>query len=166
MRTLTVVYDPDCGLCAWLRRHLANEPQYLPIVFVAAGSALAVERFGEFGRRDDELVVIDDTGGAYLGDKAYLMVLWGVRRYRVLALRLATPLLRPLARNAFAALATGRRRLSRLLGLHGERALADDLGQVRVIGCTRANDAPVDATSTRLHAAQAARHPDEVRWLR
>ena len=126
MNTLTVLFDPDCGLCWKAKEHFALQPTYLPIAFVAAGSHDAQQRFPTLDQRlvREDLVAVDDAGGIYLGANAYLMALWATRAYRELALRLAEPGWAPLARAAFHALTRGRHTLSRLLGLDPPRMRA------------------------------------------
>ena len=51
---------------------------------------------------DLELVVVDDSGGVYRNGSAWIMCLYALREYREWSLRLATPALFPLARQAFA----------------------------------------------------------------
>lgn len=126
MDTLTVLFDPECGLCWKAKEHFARQPTYLPIVFVAAGSHDAQQRFPTIDQRltRDELVAVDDAGGIYLGANAYLMALWATRAYRELALRLAEPGWAPLARAAVHALTRGRHTLARLLSLDPPRLRA------------------------------------------
>lgn len=143
MDTLTVIFDPDCGLCWKAKEHFARQPTYLPLVFLAAGSRETAQRFPTLDQRAlrEELVAVDDAGGVYLGTNAYLMALWATRSYRELALRLAEPGLAPLARAAFHALTRGRHTLSRLLGLDAPRLQAT-LEQERPLACTPSTPAP------------------------
>jgi hypothetical protein len=70
--------------------------------------------------RGDDLVVIADTGEMWSGDSAWLIVLWALADYRHWSYRLASPLLLPTARAAFAKLSAYRGTLSCGLGLSGE----------------------------------------------
>ena len=136
MDGLTVIYDPDCGFCAQVRYILLAEPAYLPLTFMPWGGAATRARFPDLCRgAKPELIVVDARGGVYLDTKAYLMCLYATKTYRALALRLATPGLLPLTRQAFAWLGRSRHLLSRLLGLKSERELAQELGRNRAPRC-------------------------------
>jgi predicted DCC family thiol-disulfide oxidoreductase YuxK len=136
MPGLTVIYDPDCGFCAQVRYLLLAEPCYLPLTFMPYGGAATAARFPGLCRGPrPELIVVDDRGGIYLETKAYLMCLYATKTYRSLALRLTSPMLLPLARQAFAWLGRNRHLVSRLLRLRSERELADELGGQRAPSC-------------------------------
>ncbi|HEV2689288.1 MAG TPA: hypothetical protein VGV35_12065, partial [Bryobacteraceae bacterium] len=82
-----------------------------------------------------ELVVVSDEGGIYLGDHAWLMCLYALRHYRSWAARLSRPALLPLSRSAFAVLSGNRRRISRWLGLMSDAELTDQLRAVNPPRC-------------------------------
>ena len=105
---LTVLYDGGCPLCRAARRWLAGRVQLVPLDFVEAGSAAATHRFPglDHARSLAEVTVVADTGAVYTGDAAWLICLWALDGYRGLALRLARPGLRPLARRVVHAAAT------------------------------------------------------------
>jgi predicted DCC family thiol-disulfide oxidoreductase YuxK len=129
IRALSVLYDEECAFCracaAWLRR----EPAFVDLRVLPAGGAVARERFPELcagsATHDaepgakiwnavgaSELVVVDDAGGVYRKENAYLICLWALRRYRLWAFRLSRPRVKPLTCRAFAALARRRRWIS------------------------------------------------------
>ena len=117
IRGLTVLYDADCGICRTARRGLERRAQYVPLTFVAAGSETARRRYPGLDHNTTlaDITVVADTGdehGAdvYSGDSAWLICLWALRQYRSLALRLAQPHLRPLARQMVNAAALVRQR--------------------------------------------------------
>ena len=101
---LTVLYDANCGICRTARAWLSGRAQLVPLEFVPAGSAEAVERYPDLdhARTLDEITVIADNGDAYEGDAAWLVCLWALDGYRSIANRLASPALRPLARGVVA----------------------------------------------------------------
>jgi predicted DCC family thiol-disulfide oxidoreductase YuxK len=109
---LVVLYDADCPLCRSARRWLERHRQLVPLRFVPCGSARARAMFPtldhEATRRD--VTVVDDNGGVYVADDAWLMCLWALSAYRGLALRLAGPRRRPLAHRVVAAAAALRGR--------------------------------------------------------
>jgi predicted DCC family thiol-disulfide oxidoreductase YuxK len=98
---LTVLYDGGCPLCRAAHRWLAGRAQLVPLEFVPAGSAEARRRYPrlDHARTLADVTVVADTGAVYDGDAAWLVCLWALDGYRGLALRLATPRLRPLARR-------------------------------------------------------------------
>lgn len=93
MRALTVLYDSDCGLCQRVKDWLETQPKYVEMEFVAAGSRVARERFPGLDPEDTlrEVTVVGDGGEVYRGAKAWLVCLWGLRKYRRLALDWSTP---------------------------------------------------------------------------
>jgi hypothetical protein len=76
------------------------------------------------GVRPEELLVVDDQGGIYHEGDAWLMCLWALAEYRLWAARLSSPVLLPLARQAFAMLSQGRSGLSAMLGYMSDDELA------------------------------------------
>jgi hypothetical protein len=80
-------------------------------------------------------VVISDQGAVYRNDRAWIMCLFALEAYREWANRLAHPLLRPLARQAFTLLSKERSRVSRWLSLASEVEIAETLGHVSAPAC-------------------------------
>jgi predicted DCC family thiol-disulfide oxidoreductase YuxK len=138
MQRLFILYDPRCGLCSWARRWLARQPAYLDLTFVPAGSERALQLFPGLTRPGEveELVVVSDDGAVYRDSRAWIMSLYALEEYREWALRLAHPVLLPLARQAFALLSRHRRRISRWLGLASEAEIAETLRRVDAPACT------------------------------
>jgi predicted DCC family thiol-disulfide oxidoreductase YuxK len=126
MERLTVLYDAGCGLCTSARRWLERQTAFVPLEFVPAGSAEARERFPGLPHPDppEELVVVDDEGGVYRGDPAWIVCLWALEEYREWSFRLARPGLGGLARAAFAWISHNRRALSRSLALQADEDVA------------------------------------------
>jgi predicted DCC family thiol-disulfide oxidoreductase YuxK len=121
VKSLTVLYDGDCGLCAWAKDWILKQPSLVRLEFVAMGSNEAQAAYPQLP--PGELAVVADTGEVWLGNRAWLVCLWGLREYRSLACRLTSPGLLRLAREAFSAVSRNRVALSRLLELRGEREL-------------------------------------------
>jgi len=119
---LTVLYDPTCGFCVKCRRWLLLQPAFVELEFWPAGGAEAARRFPQLqgSGPPEELVVVDDEGGVYRGAQAWLMCLWALSEYREWAGRLATPLLLPFARAAFATVSSTRHTISELVGFEPE----------------------------------------------
>src|SRR5579871_3981207 len=99
MRHLTVLYDQDCGLCRRVAVWLMRQEQLIPLRVVP--KTLASRVHPTLRPRENELMVISDEGGLYLGDRAWLICLHALKRYRALAARLSRPELMPLASRAF-----------------------------------------------------------------
>ena len=93
MRHLTVLYDADCGLCRRARAWLERQSQYVPLLFVAAGSE---EARGLFPGLDHdatlaEVTVVADSGEVYRGPKAWIICLWALREHRSTAMTMRSP---------------------------------------------------------------------------
>ncbi len=101
MRFLTVLYDPRCDLCVRCQQWLKQQPKYVELWFVPAGSPQAKRRFPQLNhdRTLSQLTVISNNGSVYLDAKAWLMCLWALKRYRAWSLTLSTPQLMPAARR-------------------------------------------------------------------
>jgi predicted DCC family thiol-disulfide oxidoreductase YuxK len=147
MERLYILYDAQCGLCSWAKRWLMQQPAFLDLSFIPAGSLLANRLFPGLTRPDEppeELVVVSDEGGVYREGNAWIMCLFALDEYREWANRLSHPLLRPLARQGFALLSRQRSRISRWLSLASDLEIAATLRQVNAPAC-----APVRAESPR-----------------
>lgn len=114
MNKLTVLYDASCGFCVKCRWWIEYQPKLVDVEMLPSGGPDARARFPELDAPGfkDELLAVDDQGGVYRGTDAWLVCLWALEEYREWAERLASPLLRPLARGAFAALSAGRKKIS------------------------------------------------------
>ena len=132
MHTLYVIYDDRCGLCTQLKEWLGRQPAYVRLQLVAASEA-ARDLFPSLP--PGELAVVSDSGETWLGDRAWIMVLWALREYRSWAAKLASPLLLPMARQAFAAISRNRSAFSRWLGLYGDTELRTNLSQIPIPPC-------------------------------
>jgi predicted DCC family thiol-disulfide oxidoreductase YuxK len=133
MKTLYVLYDSHCGVCTEVRNWLRAQPAYLDLRLLAADSDQARRMFPTLP--SGELAVISDDGRVWLGDRAFIMCLWALRRFRGWARRLSTPMLHPMARQAFAAISQNRQGFSSLLGLKSETELKDLLSEVTLPPC-------------------------------
>ena len=90
MLSLTVLYDPDCGLCRRAHEWLSEQPKLVDMIFVPCASDEARKRYPELNHdlTKTDLTVIDNRGAVYFGSKAWLMVLWALTRYREWSYRL------------------------------------------------------------------------------
>ncbi|HUP49109.1 MAG TPA: DCC1-like thiol-disulfide oxidoreductase family protein [Thermoanaerobaculia bacterium] len=137
MRKLFILYDSRCGLCSSVRAWMVEQPAFFEIEFLMAGSDRACRLFPEL-RHDEnpeELVVVTDEGDVYNGDSAWIMCLYALAEYRGWSFRLASGPLRPLARSAWDLISTNRKRLSNVLSLPDDAAVAHALGPRRQAAC-------------------------------
>ena len=119
MSTLTVLYDPNCGLCRRVHEWLEEQPKLVPLRLVPVKSDEAHSRFPMLDQEPtvNDLTVISDDGAVYYGPKAWLMVLWALCRYREWSYRLATPELLPTTRRVVSLISQHRYQISRVTGL-------------------------------------------------
>src|SRR3954467_9970318 len=160
MNRLYVLYDGNCGLCSSVRDWAQQQPQLIPMTFVAANSAHASALFPTLSRpgvRPEELIAVDDRGGVYREGHAWIMCLYALAEYRNLSLRLASPALLPLARKAFSFLSKRRGAVSELLGMASDRQIAERLHQEQWIGCAPSAAADYDAAPPRIAGARELR---------
>jgi predicted DCC family thiol-disulfide oxidoreductase YuxK len=139
MKHLTLIYDPDCGLCSRIATWLMAEPKLVGLR-TAPSSSLA-QVYPDLSARGlrDELIVVSDEGAVYLGDHAWLMCLYALKRYRHWAQRLSLPALLPLARQAFTILSANRQRVSKWLGLLSDGELEAELRNIHAPRCYGTN---------------------------
>ena len=116
MRELTVLYDPQCGLCRRAQAWLMSKTKYLELVFVPASSDEARSRYPQLDHSLTltDLTVISDDGAVYSGPKAWLMCLWALREYRDWAIRLSSPELLPTAKRVISTVSQNRYQLEGL----------------------------------------------------
>jgi len=100
MTCLYVLFDADCELCLRCRNWLAQQPAFVPLVFIAFQSDEPQHRFPGIDalEPDEQLLVISDEGAVYRGAHAWIMCLWALENYREHAQRMAHPILLPFAR--------------------------------------------------------------------
>lgn len=125
MKRLYVLYDGACGVCCRAVARLAWEPTYIELRFAPAGSMAAQERFKDAlqGSEGKEVVVVADTGEVYRGASAWIMVLYALKKWRPLAMRLATPGWRPWVERAIDFIGRNRFVMSGVLGCGTDRAV-------------------------------------------
>ena len=140
MRKLYVLYDSRCELCGRLQRWLREQEAWLELETIPAGSAEVREMFPGLEQiaSANELVVVSDEGEVYLDNRAWIMCLFALVRYREWARRLAHPLLMPLARQAYEALSRNRYLISRWLSGFSTEAIAAELRHVSLPTCSTA----------------------------
>lgn len=115
---LTVVYDEQCELCRRCRRWLATQPTHVELQFLATGDTRAVARYAHLPWYRIELMVITDTGVAWVGPEAFLMCLWATRRYRSMSYRISARAVRPMVEKLFHTVSANRSLVSGMLTPH------------------------------------------------
>ncbi|MFJ5609779.1 thiol-disulfide oxidoreductase DCC family protein [Streptomyces sp. NPDC093221] len=102
VRRLTVLYDPACRLCAFVRDWLVRQRQLVRLDMVPVGSPEAMHRFPglDHAATGREITVVGDAGQLYRGDSAWVVCLWALADHRAFSHTLATPAGRRLARAA------------------------------------------------------------------
>ena len=133
MKTLYVIYDSRCGLCTQIRDWLRGQPAYVNLRLMAKDSPEARRMFPTVS--GEELTIVSDDGRVWLDDHAFIVCLWALRRYRGWARRLASPMLRPMARQAFAAVSRHRQGISTVLRLESEEQLRKRLKEEKIPPC-------------------------------
>jgi predicted DCC family thiol-disulfide oxidoreductase YuxK len=119
MNALTVLYDPDCGLCRRAHEWLLDQPKMIEMTFVPIKCDEARKRFPNLNHEltASDLTVISEKGAVYFGPKAWLMVLWALDRYREWSYRLASPELLPTTKRVVSLISQNRYQISRAAGL-------------------------------------------------
>lgn len=111
VRRLTVLYDPDCRLCAFASGWLGRQRQLVPLDLVPTGSPEARRRFPALDHEAtrQEVTVVGDGGQVYRGDSAWIVCLWALDDHREFSHTLTSPAGRKLARAAVLSAARYRR---------------------------------------------------------
>jgi predicted DCC family thiol-disulfide oxidoreductase YuxK len=121
MLSLTVLYDPECGLCRRAHAWLADQSKIVELNFVPCASEEARQRYPQLNHdltRKDLTVVGDENGAVFFGPKAWLMVLWALTRYRDWSYRLASPELLPTTKRVVSLISQNRYQIGRAAGLN------------------------------------------------
>lgn len=116
MSKLTLLFDPSCGLCRRVHGWLADQPKLVELRMIPIKSERARQRFPELNHEmtSEDLTVITDQGAVYFGPKAWLMVLWALKRYREWSYRLSSPELLPTTRRVVSMISQHRYQISRV----------------------------------------------------
>ena len=116
MNSITVLYDGSCAFCRHCVAWLQNQPHYLEMIFIPSQSEEARYLYPGLEREHttNELTVVDDGGGVYYGERAYLMCLYALQEYREMSLRLSAPEIAPFVKRAFGVVTSSRHTLSQL----------------------------------------------------
>ena len=120
-RRIDVLYDDRCALCCAVAARLKREQAIVPLRFLPITEAATVRAYPTLVDRvgQGKFAAVTDAGEVYLGPKGKLLVLYALRRYRSMSLRLASPALWPVASRFFWTLSARRHGISRLMELVG-----------------------------------------------
>ncbi len=129
MKTLTIFYDPRCGMCSAFRQWLDRQKKSVRVEFVDYAGHEACERFPNIGElhADQDIVVLADDGRWWQGSSAWLVCLWTTFEYREWAFRFAGAHWQPLVKRFVHALSTRRHAISQMMGLKSESQLWQQL---------------------------------------
>ena len=118
MSRLTLLYDPDCGLCRRVQGWLAEQPKLIELRMIPIKTEAARRRFPRLNHEltSEDLTVINEGGAVYFGPKAWLMVLWALSNYREWSYRLAAPEFLPTTRRIVSLVSQHRYQISRAAG--------------------------------------------------
>lgn len=136
MKCLYLFYDERCEVCRRLKAWLSAQAAWIELRMVAAGSTTAKTLFPDLVKvaGQSDLAVVSDAGEVYLNNHAWIMALYALEEYREWALRLASPVLLPLARQAWEMLSRNRAVVSGWMGSK-EEDMAAELRSMRVKQC-------------------------------
>src|SRR5688572_15352921 len=116
MRQMTILYDPDCGLCRRVKAWMVLQPAFVEVIFVPVNSKEAWHRYPRLNHSVtlNDLTVVSDEGAVYFGPKAWLMCLWALQQYRAWSLRLSSPELLPTVKRVISMISQNRYKLEGL----------------------------------------------------
>lgn len=119
MKHLTILYDAECGLCHTAKKWLEGQESYFPLELLPLQSPAVDRRWPGLREWEPEkkIVAIDEEGGLYQGDTAWITILYALRGFRELALVLANPSLQGLVKQVVELISENRLVVSDLLGL-------------------------------------------------
>lgn len=112
---LTVIYDDHCELCIRCSRWLIAQPTLVEMRFLASSDPQVYDRYGHLPWYRIELMVVTDTGLAWVGAPAFIMCLWATMRYHRTSYRLSGRGLRPVAERFFHTVSSNRSVVSGML---------------------------------------------------
>lgn len=168
MKRLYLLYDENCELCKRLKDWLLGKACWIDLRVLPAGSDSSRTMFPGLERiaNASDLVVVSEAGEVYLNNHAWIMCLYALEEYRDWAVRLASPLLQPLARQAWEMLSKNRAAISTWM-LSGDQAMADKLRSLRVGECgsgtCESSAGPAEVTRSCTNTAEGHESSETVR---
>jgi predicted DCC family thiol-disulfide oxidoreductase YuxK len=109
MNKLYILYDVQCPFVLRCRGWLGDQTALVNLEFIPFQTPHLVWQFKgiEAYPTKNQLLVINENGGVYEGPNAFIMCLWALEKYREMSVRLSSPALLPMAREAFELLSSG-----------------------------------------------------------
>lgn len=161
MNTLTIFYDPRCGLCMAFRLWLDRQKKSVRIEFIDYASDQAYARFPAIRdlHADQDIIVMADDGRWWQGSAAWLVCLWTTYEYRAWSFRFAAPHWEPLVKRMVHAMSTRRHKISQLMGLKSEAQLWQAVTQIEKENCSTGTCQINPATPPALPALLKAKGP-------
>lgn len=137
MNTLTIFYDPHCGMCTTFRLWLDRQKKSVRVEFIGYATEQAEQRMPGIRQlhADQDIVVLADDGRWWQGSAAWIVCLWTTFEYRAWSFRLATPQWQPMVKRVVHALSTRRHKISQLMGLKSEGQLWQAVSQINDDAC-------------------------------
>ena len=131
MNSLTIFYDPGCGICSQFREWFERQALWVPVEFIGYQTPTAEQRFPGIlaVKADQECVVLSDDGQWWQGADAWIVCLWATREFRLWSIRLAGPVFRPVLGNVVHLISSKRLTLSRLMRVRSDEELAKQLNR-------------------------------------
>ena len=114
-RRLTVIYDDHCELCVRCSEWLHNQATHVEMRFLPSSDPQIYDLYGDLPWYRIELMVVTDTGVAWVGSSAFIMCLWATVRYNRTAYRLSGRSLAPVAERFFHTVSSNRSVVSGML---------------------------------------------------
>lgn len=114
-RRLTVIYDDHCELCLRCSSWLSQQPTHVEMRFLPSSDPEIYDLYGDLPWYRIELMVVTDTGVAWVGSSAFIMCLWATVRYNRTSYRLSGRSLAPVAERFFHMVSSNRSVVSGML---------------------------------------------------
>ena len=112
---LTVIYDDHCELCIRCASWLNRQDTHVEMRFLPSSDPQVYDRYGDLPWYRIELMVVTDTGAAWVGSSAFVICLWATVRYNRTSYRLSRRGLGAVAERFFHTVSSNRSVVSGML---------------------------------------------------
>ena len=110
-----MIYDDHCELCVRCSTWLSHQLTQVEMRFLPSSDPQVYDLYGDLPWYRIELMVVTDTGVAWVGSSAFIMCLWATVRYNRTSYRLSGPSLAPVAERFFHTVSSNRSVVSGML---------------------------------------------------
>ncbi len=131
IEAMWVLYDDTCGFCCRCAEWLRAQDKLVPLMCLPRSGEVARRVFANLPQGDDELVVIDSSGGVYRGGDAFVMSLWALEAFRPWAAKAGREPLRSRARALFHWISSRRKDVSAAFRFEAETQVAREVDRAR-----------------------------------